>query len=481
MLYRMENLLKFYVSKFEYRYAVAAIYATVLFLDRLDLTIVNITLPTLATYFKVPITQTEWITNGFLLALAISIPISGWAGDRFGVKKIFIIATCIFGLSSLLCAFAPNLLIMIVLRFFQGLGGGMIIPVGMTMVYRVFDHSEYASITSFIFIPTLVAPAIAPLLGGLILYFYNWQWVFIFSVPICYIAVIMSIFILREQKVEKTFNLDWRGFILSSFSLILIFYFISMLGKNGFNLHTCSIFFAAMFFTYAFLKLEKNTAFPLIDIKFFKHRLFVQANIIQLAFQICHFGSIFLIGMYLQVGVGMSAMVTGFVMGMQALGAICTSRYSVKLFHQFGPTIPIICGFIGVATFTLLILLIRNHNMIILGAFILFVRGLFSGLCGTPIQTSSIIGFEKSDVSRASAVFNAGRQISISLGVALSSFLISYGFKVNDLILSTTTNNVGQNVFYYAFMLIPFVSIIGVITTLTVDNKKILLMLNSKS
>ncbi|MBA2648305.1 MAG: MFS transporter, partial [Legionella sp.] len=135
--------------KIEYRYIVAAIYAIVLFLDRLDLTIVNITLPTLAEYFNVPITQTEWINTAFLLALAISIPISGWAGDRFGVKKVFIIATSLFGLSSLLCAFSPNLTVMALLRFLQGLGGGVIIPVGMTMVYRVFDRSEYASITSF--------------------------------------------------------------------------------------------------------------------------------------------------------------------------------------------------------------------------------------------------------------------------------------------------------------------------------------------
>ncbi|MBV9576587.1 MAG: MFS transporter, partial [Gammaproteobacteria bacterium] len=166
-----------------YRYIVATIYACVLFLDRLDLTIVNITLPTLAKYFNVSITQTEWVTNGFLLALAISIPISGWLGDRFGDKKVFIIATTIFGIASFLCAYSPNLLTMVALRFLQGIGGGIIIPVGMTMVYRVFNYSEYASITSFIFLPTLIAPALAPSLGGLLIQFASWQWVFLFAAP----------------------------------------------------------------------------------------------------------------------------------------------------------------------------------------------------------------------------------------------------------------------------------------------------------
>lgn len=462
--------------KIEYRYIVAAIYAVVLFLDRLDLTIVNIALPTLAEYFKVPITQTEWVNTAYLLALAMSIPISGWAGDRFGIKKVFIIATSLFGLSSLLCAFSPDLTTMAILRFLQGLGGGVIIPVGMTMVYRVFDPSEYASITSFIFIPTLIAPAIAPALGGVIINYFGWKWVFLFAVPICFIAVILSMIILKEQKNEEKMPLDWQGFILSSCALILILYFISSLGKNESYFQITAILIAAIFSSYLFLRHEKNSTFPLIDIKFFKNELFRQVNLIQLAFQICHFGSIFLIGMYLQVGVGMSAMVAGLIMGMQAIGAICTSRYSVKLFHQFGPGLPIIIGFIGVAVITPCILLINAPKMILIGGVILFIRGLFSGLCGTPIQTASIIGFKKEDVGRASAVFNAGRQISISFGIALTSLLITYGFKLHGLDPLQQTLPPDKVVFYYAFMLIPLVSILGILITTQVNNKKIILL-----
>ena len=462
--------------KIEYRYIVAAIYAVVLFLDRLDLTIVNIALPTLAEYFNVPITQTEWVNNAYLLALAMSIPISGWAGDRFGIKKVFIIATSLFGLSSLLCAFSPDLPSMAILRFLQGLGGGIIIPVGMTMVYRVFDPSEYASITSFIFIPTLIAPAIAPALGGIIIHYFGWKWVYLFAVPICFIAMILSLIILREQKNEEKMPLDWLGFLLSSCALILMLYFISSLGKNESYFQITTILIAAIFSSYLFFRHEKNSTFPLIDIKFFNNKLFRQINLIQLAFQICHFGSIFLIGMYLQVGVGMSAMVAGLIMGMQAIGAICTSRYSVKLFHQFGPSLPIIIGFIGVAVITPCILLINAPTMILIGGAILFIRGLFSGLCGTPIQTASIIGFNKEDVGRASAVFNAGRQISISFGIALTSLLITYGFKLHGLDPLQQTLPPNKVVFYYAFMLIPLVSILGILITTQVNNKKIILL-----
>ncbi len=461
----------------QYRYIVAGIYTVILFIDRLDLTIVNITLPTLAEHFNVPITKTEWINNAYLLALAMSIPISSWAGDRFGVKKVFIIATSLFGLSSLLCAFSPNLMIMGMLRFLQGLGGGVIIPVGMTMVYRVFDASEYASITSFIFIPTLIAPAISPALGGVIIAYFGWEWVFLFAVPICFVAIILSVFILKEQKNEVKMPLDWLGFLLSSGVLISMLYLISLLGRNERYLQMTVVLLSTMFLTYLFLKHEKNTAFPLIDIKFFKNKLFLHVNLIQLAFQICHFGSIFLIAMYLQVGVGMSAMTAGLIMGMQAIGAICISRYSVKLFQTFGPGLPIIIGFTGIAVITPCILLIDAPKMILLGGSILFLRGLFSGLCGTPIQTASIIGFEKEDVGRASAVFNAGRQVSISLGIALTSLLITYGFKLNGLDVSQQISQPGQSVFYCAFILIPAVSLLGILMTTRINNKKIMLLI----
>ena len=148
--------------RLSYKHVIAIIYTVALFLDRLDLTIVNITLPTVAKYFHVPITATDWISMSFLLALAISIPISDWLGGRFGLKKIYLISLVLFGLGSTLCALAPNLTSLIVLRFIQGIGGGLLFPVGMTMIYRIYDKSEYASITSFTFLPSLIAPAIAP-------------------------------------------------------------------------------------------------------------------------------------------------------------------------------------------------------------------------------------------------------------------------------------------------------------------------------
>lgn len=457
---------KFSPKKIEYKYLVALIYTCVLFLDRLDFTIVNITLPTLAKYFHVSISSTDWVVMSFLLALAISIPISAWLGDKFGAKKVFILSTAIFGLSSLFCALSHTIMILDFFRFLQGIAGGLIIPSGMTLVYRSFEPHEYASITSFTFLPSLLAPTISPMIGGIVTHLWGWQWVFLFAFPICLLAVMLSLKILKSDPASKSPPLDILGFIYSALGFSLFLYSISMIGKTGLNFISITFLLISNILIYLFIHHELKIKHHLIDLRIFNNKLFTQINFIQLTFQICHYGSIFLIGIYLQMGANISVMNSGLIMGMQAVGAICTSRYSVKLFNQYGATRPIVIGLMGVIIFSLLILSISSPHQFILAMIILFMRGIFSGLCGVPIQASSVIDIDKKDVNKANAIFNIGRQISISLGIALSSLLISYGYKIN----AHTT----YQTFHYAFIMIPIVGLLGIITALMMDNCKIL-------
>lgn len=457
----------------KYKHIVAIIYTVVLFLDRLDLTIVNITLPTLSHHFHVPIISTDWVTLSFLLALALSIPISDWLGTYFGLKKIYLFALFLFGLGSTLSALSPNLTILIFLRFMQGIGGGLLIPVGMTMLYHVYDKSEYASITSFTFLPSLVAPAIAPFLGGILLENFGWQFVFLFSGPICLVLLIFAFILLKEENHKIAVPLDWLGFILASLLLMDVFYFLSVAGKIGFSLKLLISFIFIIFLIVAFIWREQNTKFPLFNLSLFKNEVFVRANFLQLCFQICHFGAIFLIGMYLQVGIGMPATIAGLIMGMQAIGAMVTSRYSVKLFNRSGPKPPITMGLLGVAFLTPCILFISHPSKtaILFGLVLFFFRGIFSGLCGTPIQTLSVIDFPKEKLGAANSIFNACRQISISFGVAISSILISLGCKINGIqhIIKFGQDEV-YKVFTLGFVAIPIIAIIGVFIVKNLKN-----------
>lgn len=462
-----------YLNKLQYKHIVAIIYTVILFLDKLDLTVVNVTFPTVARYFHVSIVDTDWINMSFLLALAISIPISSWLGERFGLKKIYIIAIIIFGLSSTLCIGAPNLTSLYLLRFFQGIGGGLLIPVGMTMLYRTYEKSEYASITSFTFLPSLIAPAIAPFIGGILVQSFGWRFVFMFTGPICLLLAILAILILKESQSKQTNPLDWIGFLLGSLLLMSIFYSLSQISKphHAYILVLALIFFVSL--TYLFIQWENKQTFPLINLQFFKNKIFRMANLVQLCFQICHFGAIFIVGLYLQVGIGFSPSKAGLIMGMQAFGAMVTSRPSVRLFNSFGPRLPLMLGFIGIAILSPCIMLIQNSDMLIFGMLLFFIRGIFSGLCGTPIQTLSVIDFSSENLAQVNSIFNIGRQIGINLGIAISSIMISLGLAYVGL---HNTNvippNLALTVFFLGFLIITIISCLGILFVQNLRNEQ---------
>jgi EmrB/QacA subfamily drug resistance transporter len=223
-------------KKIHYKYLVAFIYVLVLFLDRMDLTITNVAMPTFAADFHIHITQTDWIATSFLLALGVSMPVSGWLADKYGSKKIFVFSNFMFIFGSVLCGLAWSLSSLIAFRIVQGIGGGLLVPVGMSMTFRNFSPNEYPKVANYTLIPTLIAPSIAPAIGGLILERLNWHWIFLFHFPIGMISLILSCVYLKEDKeTQKSLPFDFIGFILLSLSLSSLFCFLSHIGLYGFR------------------------------------------------------------------------------------------------------------------------------------------------------------------------------------------------------------------------------------------------------
>lgn len=460
------------MKKLQYKYTVAIIYCVVLFLDRMDITIVNIAMPTFATVFGVPVSQTEWIATGFLLALAVVIPSSGWAGDKFGSKKVFILANLIFTLSSLLCSFSWDLNSLVAFRILQGVGGGMILPVGMAMVYRAFTPKEYPKVANYTLMSILVAPAIAPTIGGLILQYSSWHWIFLINVPIGFAAIALSFRYLKEEHIHPEHPFDIFGFVFSAAFLSLLLYTISRIGQFGLSDPLVFILGGLSFlFLFLFIYAEKKSEYPLIDLKFFKIPLFVQANIMQVGLQICYFGSLFLIAVYFQTGISMTPEQSGLALFTQPIGTIIMLPISARMFQKFGPKYSIIVGMLGVAITTYWIFTIKSPNELGLAAFILWIRGLAIGLVNGPLQASTMFYIERHETARASSIFNALRQIGISLGVAISSMLLSFEFR--------RLGSFSHNAFELAFVVTSGIALCVAFIAVRVDNKKILERLHS--
>ena len=192
------DLVRVFGWTMEYKWVVAIVYVTALFLDILDTTIVNVAVVPLGEHFQS--TNAEWVVLGYTISLAVWIPASGWLGDRFGTKKIFMFALAAFTAGSLLCSLAQSMEQLIGFRVLQGIGGGMLTPVGIAMLYRAFPPAERARAAMVVMIPALCAPALGPVLGGLLITHASWHWIFLVNVPIGIVAFVFGLSFLRDHR-----------------------------------------------------------------------------------------------------------------------------------------------------------------------------------------------------------------------------------------------------------------------------------------
>src|SRR5689334_11476194 len=190
-------------------------------MDLLDTTIINVALPTLGRKFDAGTTTLEWVVTGYLLSLAVWIPTSGWVGDRFGTKKTFMFALAMFTLGSALCGLAQSIEQLIAFRILQGVGGGMLTPVGMAMLFRAFPPQERASASAILAVPTLIAPMLGPILGGWLVDGPGWRWIFYINLPVGVAGFLAAALLLREHREERPGRFDPWGFLLSGGGLAL--------------------------------------------------------------------------------------------------------------------------------------------------------------------------------------------------------------------------------------------------------------------
>jgi predicted MFS family arabinose efflux permease len=230
---------------------------------------------------------------------------------------------------------------------------------------------------------------------------------------------------------------------------------------------------------------EKKQKIPLINFNYFKNDIFLKANLIQLFFQMSHFGSFFIIGLFLQIGLGFSPEKTGLIIAMQALGAMFVIMPSKRFFYRLGPVRPMSLGLIGIAIVTPFILLISSIDQMIFACLILFCRGLFSGWVGTPLYTMSVLhpSIEKKEVGRLTGLFNITRQLSISLGICMSAIFIGimnhfYQFDYIHAVLGHTN---AVKLFWLGIMALSIFSWIAAMIAFRVDNGAILKQVSSKS
>ncbi len=410
-----------------YQSKVMIVYIFALFMTVIDGTMVNVALPTMAREFGVPTTDIEWIAIGYLLALAAVIPAAGWLGDRFGTKRIFVIALVIFVSTSLLCGLSQTLGQLIGFRVLQGIGGGLLTPVGGAMLYRAYSMEDRAKAAIGVLSVTVIAPAIGPVLGGLIVDQASWHWIFYINVPIGALALALSALWLRETVQPDPGGFDAAGFVLSAGAVALLLYTLSIGPDEGWSSPTTLAFgLAGMSCLLAMIVVELRVDHPIIALRLLRDHLFRTINIASSMIYAGFFGLVFVLPLYMQSLRGYSALESGLAQAPQAVGVFLVANLlGRRLYRIVGPRRLMVVGTAATSLVTCCYSLAGLDTPLSTIAGLSFARGLAVGMVFVSIQTAAYGTTSIADTGRATSLFNTQRQIAYAFGVAVAATVIA--------------------------------------------------------
>ena len=411
----------------EYKKLVAIAFVFGVFMDILDTTIVNVAIPALQDEFGVTASRIEWVVTGYLCSLAVWIPASGWIGDRYGTKKTFLFALFMFTLASALCGAAWSANSLTAFRVLQGVGGGMLAPVGTAMLFRAYPPNERARASAVLAIPTVLAPALGPVLGGVLVTHTSWRWIFLVNVPIGIAGLAFSAKYLQEHKEPRSGGFDVAGFVLSGTGLALVLFALAEGPLKGWR--SPEVLLTGVFGVVAFALLvvvELRVAEPMLDLRLFGDRMFRQANIATMALSGSLLGLLFLLPQFLQGLRGLSAQQSGLATFPQALGVMTMARVAGNLYPRIGPRRLMMFGALTNALVTVCFVFIGLGTSLWWVRLLMYARGLTMAFVMVPMQAASFVTIPPHKTGRASSLSSTNRQVGAALGVAiLATVLVS--------------------------------------------------------
>ncbi len=395
----------------------------------LDTTIVNVALDTLSRELHATIDSVQWVATGYLLSLAAVIPVTGWAARRFGAKRVYLTSLILFTLGSALCGLATSTTELILFRVLQGIGGGMILPIGQLMMAEAAGPKRMGRVMSVVAVPAMLAPILGPTIGGLILDNASWRWIFYVNVPIGVIAVISALRVLPKVAQQRTEPLDYRGLIMMALGLPLITYGLAEVGTTGsFTAAQVVIpIIAGLALVAAFAVYALHVPRPLLNLRLYKRPTFSSASIAMFCIGAALFGGMILLPLYWQTIRHEDVVVTGLLTAPQGLGAALVMPIAGKLTDRFGGGPLALLGVVLTAAATIPFALIGAHTSILFLCFAMLVRGFGIGFAFMPAMSAAFASLERSELSDATPQLNVLQRVGGSIGIAVLAVVLQRG------------------------------------------------------
>jgi EmrB/QacA subfamily drug resistance transporter len=396
--------------------------AMALFMENLDATIVNTAAPTMALSLHVEPLSLKGVLTSYTLALAVFIPISGWAADCFGTKRVFAAAILLFSLGSLLCGVSVNVPMLVASRLLQGMGGAMMTPVGRLALVRSFPRDQMIAAMNYVVIPALIGPLVGPFLGGVIVASFHWRVIFFINLPLGALGLWMARRYMPDFRDEHTPPIDWAGFVLFGVGVLLLSYVLEVLGDHSLPWRlVLGLLAMSLVLLTAYGRHAMRAAAPVLELSLFRIRTFRLSVLGGFVTRLGVGGMPFLLPLLYQVGLGYAPWQAGLLMMPQAASAIGMKLLSQPLLARFGHRtvlrvntvtmglLIMMFGFVGPATPVGAILLLS------------FAQGFASSIQFTSMNSLVYADVTDAEASRASSIASTAQQLALSFGVAFGS------------------------------------------------------------
>jgi EmrB/QacA subfamily drug resistance transporter len=404
---------------------VPLVVATALFMENTDSTVIATALPAIAASLGVDPIALKLALTAYLVSLAIFIPVSGWAADRYGARNVFRAALCVFMAGSLACAAANSLTGFVAARFVQGIGGAMMVPVGRLVILRSVPKSELVGALAYLTIPALIGPILGPPLGGFITTYADWRWIFFINIPIGLAGIVLATLYFGDIREETRPPLDVAGFLLSGGGLALL-----MLGfaATGRHLLPDGLSWACMaggiVLVGLYLRHAKRTKHPLIRLDLLKHDTFRAAVTGGSLFRIGTGAIPFLLPLMLQIGFGLDPLHSGLITFAAAAGALLIKIVGPRILRAYGFRRVMVVNALVASAFLAAngLFTAQTPHWIIVG--VLLLGGCVRSLQFTCVNAIAYADLESREMSAATSLASVAQQLSLSLGVSIGALAL---------------------------------------------------------
>lgn len=399
------------------------ILGTAIFMQMLDSTILNTSLPSIAKDLNESPLNMQNAIISYVLTLALFMPVSGFLADKFGTKKIFIFSLVIFSLGSLFCALSQNLTHLVISRVIQGVGGSLMTPVGKLALMKAFPKNELVKAMNFAIVPALIGPVLGPLVGGYMVDYLSWHWIFIINIPIGLLGIILGLKYMPNYKSVAA-EFDLKGFLIFASASLLLSVSLELFGNTANTTPVLLIFIMGFLMIYYYYKHASKTKNPIFPLNLFKVRTFRVGILGNLATRLGISAIPLLLPLMIQIAYGESAVISGWIVAPMALTAMFGKSSVINILNRFGYRKTLMTNTFIIGILICCLGIPGIHSSIFWYVPIIAVMGFFNSIQFTSMNTISIADLRNSHTSSGNSLLAVNQQLAIGFGIAFGLIVL---------------------------------------------------------